>query len=78
MNSFAKNLMLWAAISLVMVVLFNLFNQPQGQSAKLSYSDFMILDEATSSIDSRTEKLVQQGMTFCFIQPYYRYEFSMN
>ena len=41
MNSFAKNLMLWAAISLVMVVLFNLFNQPQSQSAKLSYSDFM-------------------------------------
>ncbi|MYL82569.1 ATP-dependent zinc metalloprotease FtsH [Desulfovibrio aerotolerans] len=41
MNSFAKNLMLWAAISLVMVVLFNLFNQPQTQSAKLSYSEFM-------------------------------------
>ena len=33
--------MLWAAISLVMVVLFNLFNQPQSQSAKLSYSEFM-------------------------------------
>lgn len=33
--------MLWAAISLVMVVLFNLFNQPQTQSAKFSYSDFM-------------------------------------
>jgi len=41
LNSFAKNLMLWAAISLVMVVLFNLFNQPQTQSAKLSYSEFM-------------------------------------
>ncbi len=33
--------MLWAAISLVMVVLFNLFNQPQTPSSKLSYSDFM-------------------------------------
>jgi cell division protease FtsH len=41
LNSFAKNLMLWAAISLVMVVLFNLFNQPQAPNAKLSYSDFM-------------------------------------
>ena len=41
LNSFAKNLMLWAAISLVMVVLFNLFNQPQSQSAKLSYSEFI-------------------------------------
>ncbi|QLA20592.1 ATP-dependent zinc metalloprotease FtsH [Desulfolutivibrio sulfoxidireducens] len=41
MNSFAKNIMLWAAISLVMVVLFNLFNQPQTPSAKLSYSEFV-------------------------------------
>ncbi len=41
MNSFAKNLMLWAAISLLMVVLFNLFNQPQQGQRKLSYSDFV-------------------------------------
>ncbi|WP_084448605.1 ATP-dependent zinc metalloprotease FtsH [Desulfovibrio inopinatus] len=41
MNSFAKNLMLWAAISLLMVVLFNLFNQPQQGQRKLSYSDFI-------------------------------------
>ncbi|MDQ7830886.1 MAG: ATP-dependent zinc metalloprotease FtsH [Desulfovibrionaceae bacterium] len=41
MNSFAKNIMLWAAISLVMVVLFNLFNQPQSPSAKFSYSEFV-------------------------------------
>ncbi len=33
--------MLWAAISLVMVVLFNLFNQPQAPSSKLSYSEFV-------------------------------------
>jgi len=33
--------MLWAAISLVMVVLFNLFNQPQSPSARLSYSEFV-------------------------------------
>ncbi len=46
MNSFAKNIMLWAAISLVMVVLFNLFNQPQSPSAKLSYSEFV--QKATS------------------------------
>lgn len=41
MNTFTKNLMLWATISLVMVVLFNLFNQPQGQQEKLAYSDFL-------------------------------------
>ena len=33
--------MLWAAISLVMVVLFNLFNQPQSPSAKINYTAFV-------------------------------------
>ncbi|MEW5773466.1 MAG: ATP-dependent zinc metalloprotease FtsH [Thermodesulfobacteriota bacterium] len=41
MNSFAKNLFLWAAISLVMVVLFNLFNQQPPPQHKLSYSQFL-------------------------------------
>ncbi len=41
LNSFAKNLMLWVAISLVMVALFNLFNQPQPPANKYSYSDFI-------------------------------------
>lgn len=41
MNSFSKNLALWIVISLVMVVLFNLFNQPQAGQLKLTYSDFV-------------------------------------
>jgi cell division protease FtsH len=41
LNSFTKNFLLWAAISLVMVVLFNLFNQPPPPQAKLSYTDFL-------------------------------------
>ncbi len=41
MNSFSKNLVLWIVISLVMVVLFNLFNQPQAGQLKLTYSDFV-------------------------------------
>ena len=41
MNSFTKNFLLWAAISLVMVVLFNLFNQPPPPQSKLSYTDFL-------------------------------------
>ncbi|MBF0480898.1 MAG: ATP-dependent zinc metalloprotease FtsH [Desulfovibrionaceae bacterium] len=41
MNSFTKNFLLWAAISLVMVVLFNLFNQPPAPQSKLSYTDFL-------------------------------------
>jgi len=41
LNSFSKNLFLWVAISLVMVVLFNLFNQPPAPQKKLSYSTFL-------------------------------------
>lgn len=41
MSNFSKNLMLWAVISLVMVVLFNLFNQPQNGQSKMSYSLFL-------------------------------------
>ncbi|SDN82355.1 cell division protease FtsH [Desulfonauticus submarinus] len=41
MNSFSKNLALWIVISLVMVVLFNLFNQPQTGQLKLTYSEFV-------------------------------------
>ncbi|CAM2057246.1 ATP-dependent zinc metalloprotease FtsH [Desulfovibrionales bacterium] len=41
MNSFTKNIFLWATISLVMIVLFNLFNQPHTAQHKFSYSDFL-------------------------------------
>ncbi|NJB67454.1 cell division protease FtsH [Desulfobaculum xiamenense] len=41
MNNFAKNLFLWAAISLVMVVLFNLFNQPPAPQLKFSYTELL-------------------------------------
>ncbi|BBD06998.1 ATP-dependent zinc metalloprotease FtsH [Desulfovibrio ferrophilus] len=41
MNNFARNLFLWAAISLVMVVLFNLFNQPPQPQLRMSYTEFL-------------------------------------
>lgn len=41
MNQFSRNLILWAIISLLMVVLFNLFNQPQGTQARLTYTEFL-------------------------------------
>lgn len=34
-------MMLWAAIALAMVMLFNTFNQPQDSGKKLAYSDFL-------------------------------------
>ena len=41
MNQFSRNLLLWALISLAMVVLFNLFNQPYSSQQSLAYSDFL-------------------------------------
>ncbi len=41
MNNFSRNLLLWATISLVMIILFNLFNQPQVPQQKLSYTELL-------------------------------------
>jgi len=41
LNSFSKNLVLWAAICMVMIVLFNLFNQPPTPPNDLNYTEFL-------------------------------------
>ena len=41
MNPFYKNLALWLVISLMMILLFNLFNKQKPAQEKLSYSDFV-------------------------------------
>lgn len=41
MNNFSKNLLLWATISVVMVVLFNMFSQPPAPEQRLSYSELL-------------------------------------
>ncbi len=41
MNPFYKNLALWLVISLLMVMLFNLFNRPGRVAESLPYSDFL-------------------------------------
>ena len=41
MNPFYKNLALWLVISLMMVVLFNLFNKPEPMRNNISYSDML-------------------------------------
>jgi len=40
-NPFYKNLALWLVISLMMILLFNLFNQSRVQDNEVSYTDFM-------------------------------------
>ena len=41
MNPFYKNIALWLVISLMMVVLFNLFNKPEPMQDKIPYSEML-------------------------------------
>jgi len=40
-NPFFKNLALWLVIGLIMVLVFNIFNQTQPMQKELIFSDFM-------------------------------------
>jgi len=46
LSPFYKNLALWLVISLMMVMLFQIFKQPQRGSAAISYSEFLDLVES--------------------------------
>lgn len=46
MNQFYKNLSLWLVISLMMILLFNLFNKPKPVQERLNYSDFIAAVDA--------------------------------
>ena len=41
MNQFYKNLALWLVIGIVLIALFNIFNQPLTSQAEVVFSDFM-------------------------------------
>lgn len=48
MNPFYKNLALWLVISLMMVMLFQIFKQPDRARTGISYSDFLTMVESGS------------------------------
>ena len=50
MNQFYKNLALWLIISLMMIILFQIFKAPDRASAPISYSDFLGMVEDESII----------------------------
>ena len=56
MNPFYKNLALWLVITLMMIMLYNLFNQQRVAETNISYSDFLAMVE-----DERVEQVVIQG-----------------
>lgn len=41
LNQFSRNLMLWAIIVLAMVMLFNMFQQPQAGLQRVPYTEFL-------------------------------------
>ena len=56
MNPFYKNIALWLVITLMMVMLYNLFNQQQLSEGKISYTEFLAMVD-----DERIEGVVIQG-----------------
>ncbi len=56
MNPFYKNLALWLVITLMMVMLYNLFNQQQKTETALTYSEFL-----TQVDNERISNVVMQG-----------------
>jgi len=56
LNQFYKNISLWLVIVLMMVMLYNIFNQQQVGQAELGYSEFLSLVE-----DGRIQDVVIQG-----------------
>jgi cell division protease FtsH len=46
LNQFYKNLALWLVISLMMILVYNLFNKPRPAQEKINYSDFIAAVDA--------------------------------
>ncbi|ABQ26908.1 ATP-dependent zinc metalloprotease FtsH [Geotalea uraniireducens] len=63
MNQFYKNLALWLVISLMMILLFNLFNKPKPAQEKLDYSDFIEAVETgkIKNVDKKVVTVTIQG-----------------
>ncbi|MBW1834933.1 MAG: ATP-dependent metallopeptidase FtsH/Yme1/Tma family protein, partial [Deltaproteobacteria bacterium] len=56
MNPFYKNIALWLVITLLMIMLYNLFNQQQLPEEKISYTEFLAMVD-----EERIEGVVIQG-----------------
>lgn len=56
MNQFYKNLALWLVISLMMIMLFNMFQKPRTVEDRLSFSEFM-----TQVDENRIKSVTLQG-----------------
>jgi len=55
LNSLYKNLVFWAIIIVVMILLFNLFSKPRQTILEKSYSDFMYAVENNKVVEVETQ-----------------------
>jgi cell division protease FtsH len=62
LNQFYKNISLWLVIILMMVMLYNIFNQQQTGQAEVGYSEFLAMVEA-----GRVQSVVIQGQDLYII-----------
>jgi cell division protease FtsH len=64
LNPFYKNLALWLVITLMMIMLYNLFNQQHLAETNISYTEFlnMIEDERVQSVVIQGQELVVNGI----------------
>jgi len=56
LNPFYKNLSLWLVITLMMIMLYNLFNQQQLSETNISYTEFLSMVE-----NERVAEVILQG-----------------
>ncbi|GAB7023051.1 ATP-dependent zinc metalloprotease FtsH [Salidesulfovibrio brasiliensis] len=63
MNNFTKNLAIWLIISVLMVVLFNLFSQQPSPSLKMGYSEFLTRVEAGEIMSVKIQGQSITGVT---------------
>jgi len=74
LNTFYKNLSMWLVIGLTMILLFNVFNKPQVQNSKLTYSEFWSSVESgvINRVTIQGEKIIgtgQDGRPFMTVTP---------
>ncbi|VAX20177.1 Cell division protein FtsH [hydrothermal vent metagenome] len=62
MNQFYKNLALWLVVGLVMIALFNMFNQPQMGNSDISFTEFVDAVEQNNVTEVTLQGSVAYGV----------------
>ncbi len=72
MNQFTRNLTLWAVIALAMVMLFNMFQQPQSANRNVLYTEFLqqVEQGEVTEVIIRGNTLIGQSISGDNIQTY--------